>query len=199
MKVEVTCKAYIDIDISKPDFLNSDTIMEYKEDLYAEMKNTAMEQIWRNPMSSISEDCQIINVKPYEEGIDEYNKAVSNWEEHYNNRPEDLKVKFDIKYDPKLTYTPIRRYDNVTNSDYTLYVTNCTKVVSPIYKEELENCRKEIQSMLNGFLETPNNNLTRSLIKVKAQQIIDTYICEQKIPDFITENDFRIEVNYNQI
>lgn len=53
--------------------------------------------------------------------------------------------------------------------------------------------------MLNGFLETPNNNLTRSLIKIKAQQIIDTYICEQKIPDFITENDFRIEVNHNNI
>lgn len=197
MKLEVTCKTYIDVPVSFPDCWNSDTIMEYKEDLYAEMSNTAMEQIWRNPMSSISEDCQIINVKPYEEGIDEYNKAVSDWEEHYNNRPEDLKI--DVKYDPKVTYTPIRRQDNVTNSDYTLYVTNCTKVVSPIYQDELENCRKEIQSMLNEFLETPNNNLTRSLIKIKAQQIIDTYIYECKIPNFITENDFKIEVNYNQI
>ena len=197
MKLEVTCKTYIDVPVSFPDCWNSDTIMEYKEDLYAEMSNTAMEQIWRNPMSSISEDCQIINVKPYEEGIDEFNKVVSNWEEHYNNRPEDLKV--DIKYDPKVTYTPIRRHDNVTNSDYTLYVTNCTKVVSPIYKEELENCRKEIQSMLKEFLERPNDNLTRSLIKLKAQNIVDLYICEKKIPDFITVNDFRIEVNYNQI
>ena len=108
---------------------------------------------------------------------------------------EDLKV--DIKYDPTVTYTPIRRHDNETNSDVTFYVTNCTKVVSPIYKEELENCRKEIQSMLNGFLKTPNN-LTRSIIKIKAQQIIDTYICEQKIPDFITENDFTIIINDEQ-
>lgn len=107
-------------------------------------------------------------------------------------------MKLDIKYDPTVTYTPIRRHDNETNSDVTLYVTNCTKVVSPIYKEELENCRKEIQSMLNKFLETPNN-LTRSLIKLKAQNIVDLYICEKKIPDFITVNDFRIEVNYNQI
>lgn len=197
MKLEVTCKTYIDVPVSLPDCWNSDTITDYKEDLYAEMSNTAMEQIWRNPMSSIAEDCQIINVKPYEEGIDEFNKAVSNWEEHYNNRPEDLKV--DIKYDPKVTYTPIRIHDNVTNSDYTLYVTNCTKVVSPIYKEELENCRKEIQSMLNEFLERPNDNLTRSLIKLKVQNIVDLYICEKKIPDFITVNDFRIEVNYNQI
>ena len=64
---------------------------------------------------------------------------------------------------------------------------------------ELENCRKEIQSMLNDFFETPNNELTRSLIKVKAQNIIDMYICEQKIPNFITLNDFRIEINYKQI
>lgn len=111
-------------------------------------------------------------------------------------KTEDLKV--DIKYDPTVTYTPIRRHDNETNSDYILYVTNCTKVVAPIYRDELENCRKEIQSMLNEFLETPNNNLTRSLIKIKAQQIIDTYICEQKIPDFITENDFTIIINNEQ-
>ena len=64
---------------------------------------------------------------------------------------------------------------------------------------ELENCRKEIQSMLNDFFETPNNELTRSLIKVKAQNIIDMYICEQKIPNFITLNDFKIEINYKQI
>jgi len=67
------------------------------------------------------------------------------------------------------------------------------------YQDELENCRKEIQSMLNEFIETPNNEFTRSLIKFKAQQIIDMYICEQKIPDFITENDFKIEVNYHKI
>ena len=73
------------------------------------------------------------------------------------------------------------------------------KVVSPIYYDELENCRKEIQSMLNEFLETPNNELTRSLIKVKAQNIVDMYICEQKNPDFITLNDFEIKVNYKQI
>lgn len=73
------------------------------------------------------------------------------------------------------------------------------KTISPIYYEELENCRKEIQSMLNEFLEMPNNELTRSLIKAKAENIVDMYIREQKIPNFITLNDFEIEVNYNQI
>ena len=186
MKLEVTCKTYIDVPLSNPDCWNSDTIQEYKEDLYAEMSNTAMEQIWNNPMSSISEDLQIITVKPYEEGIDDYNKAVSDWVDHYNNRPEDLKV--DIK-----------NHDNITDSYDTFYVSNCTKVVSEIYHDELENCIKEIQSMLNEFIGASNDELTHSIIKIKAQQIIDTYIYKNKIPDFITYNDFNIEVNYKQI
>lgn len=80
---------------------------------------------------------------------------------------------------------------------YPYYVT--INVDAPLYRNELENCRKEIQSMLNEFLETPINELTRSLIKVKAQNIIEMYICEQKIPNFITINDFKIEVNYKEI
>lgn len=80
---------------------------------------------------------------------------------------------------------------------YPYYV--AVNVDTPIYRNELENCRKEIQSMLNEFLETPINELTCSLIKIKAQNIIEMYICEQKIPDFITINDFKIEVNYKEI
>ena len=53
--------------------------------------------------------------------------------------------------------------------------------------------------MLNEFLETPNNELTHFLIKIKVQNIVDMYICEQKIPNFITANDFKIEVNHKQI
>lgn len=73
------------------------------------------------------------------------------------------------------------------------------KTISAIYDDELENCRKEIQSMLDEFLNTPDNELTRSFIKFKAQQIIDIYICERKIPSFITLNDFKIELNYKQL
>ena len=82
-------------------------------------------------------------------------------------------------------------------TNYPYYVV--VNVDAPIYRNELENCRKEIQSMLNEFLETPINELTRSLIKVKAQNIIEMYICERKIPNFITINDFKIEVNYKEI
>lgn len=92
MKIEVTFKTYIDVPVTFPDCWNSDNEQDYKEDMYAGMSNTAMEHIWNNTMSSISEDCQIIDVKPYEEGIDEYNKAISDWKEHYDNRPDDLKI-----------------------------------------------------------------------------------------------------------
>lgn len=66
------------------------------------------------------------------------------------------------------------------------------------YQYELENCRKEIQSMLNEFIYTPINELTHFLIKIRTQQIIDNYIYECKIPNFITENDFKIEVNNHE-
>ena len=92
MKIEVILKTYIDVPVTFPDCWNSDSEHDYKEDLYAEMSNTVMEHIWSNTMSSISEDCQIIDVKPYEEGIDEYNKAISDWKEHYDNRPDDFKI-----------------------------------------------------------------------------------------------------------
>lgn len=93
MKVEVICKAYIDIDISKPDFLNSDTPDEYKEDFLAEIGNTTMEQIWRNPIGQIGEELEIINVTPYDEGCEEFENILKNWQKHYDERPDDLKIK----------------------------------------------------------------------------------------------------------
>ena len=93
----------------------------------------------------------------------------------------------------------LKKHNNITDSYDTFYVSNCTKVVSQIYRDELENCRKEIQSMLNEFIGCTNDELTCYFIKLKAQQIIDTYIYKNKIPDFITYNDFNIEVNYKQI
>ena len=56
------------------------------------------------------------------------------------------------------------------------------------------------EGLTENVIAQVNDNLyAHELIKIKAQNIIDTYICEQKIPNFITENDFKIEVNYNQI
>ena len=92
MKIEVTCKAYIDIDIHKPDFWNSDTINEYKEDLLSEISNTAMDKIWENPIKNIAEELEIVNVTPYDEGCEEFESILNDWQKHYNDRPDDFKV-----------------------------------------------------------------------------------------------------------
>ena len=92
MKIEVTCKVYIDINISKPDFWNSDTVNEYKEDLIAEIGNTTMYQIWNNPVKNIGEELEIVSVIPYEDGCEEFENILKEWEKHYDNRPDDLKI-----------------------------------------------------------------------------------------------------------
>lgn len=193
MKVEVTCKAYIDIDISKPDFLNSDTINEYKEDLLSEISNTAMDQIWDNPIKNIGEELEIVSVTPYDEGCEEFENILKDWEKHYDERPDDLKI--DVKYEPQVTYYSIQKHDDETNSDYTICATPCTKVVSPCYRDELDNLKVEIDSILREFIEYPVNEITLSLIKFRVRNIIDKYIEDKKIPDFITENDFTINLN----
>jgi hypothetical protein len=93
MKIEVTCKAYIDIEISKPCFWNSDTPDEYKEDFLDEIGLTAMEQIWKKPIGQIGEELEIVNVTPYEDGCEEFENIIKDWQKHYDDRPDDLKIK----------------------------------------------------------------------------------------------------------
>jgi hypothetical protein len=193
MKIEVTCKAYIDIDISKPDFWNSDTINEYKEDLLAEIGNITCDQIWKNPVGQIAEELEIVNVTPYDEGCEEFENILKDWQKHYDERPDDLKI--DVNYEPQVTYHSIQKHDDETNSDYTICATPCTKVVSPCYRDELDNLKREIDLMLLEFIEEPLNKITLSLIKFRVRNIIDKYIEDKKIPDFITENDFTINLN----
>jgi hypothetical protein len=89
MKVEVIVKTYIDIPdiiLDIPEILNSDTEKEYREELSCMLQNAAGDIIWQRPMSSISEDCQIISAKPYEEGVDEIEGLVENWKNNYNKQ-----------------------------------------------------------------------------------------------------------------
>lgn len=193
MKIEVTCKAYIDIDISKPDFWNSDTINEYKEDLLAEIGNITCDQIWKNPVGQIAEELEIVSVTPYEDGCEEFENILKDWQKHYDERSDDLKI--DVNYEPQVTHYSIQKHDDETNSDYTICATPCTKVVSPCYIDELDNLKREIDLMLLEFIEEPLNKITLSLIKFRVRNIIDKYIEDKKIPDFITENDFTINLN----
>ena len=101
MKVEVTLKTYIDIPdnyLDIPDILNSDTEKEYREELSCMLQNAAGDIIWQRPMSSISEDCQIISAVPYEEGIDEIEGLVENWKNNYNNQLNEFLNKHNLKF-----------------------------------------------------------------------------------------------------
>jgi hypothetical protein len=83
MKLKVILETYIDCDVYPDEYVNSDTREEYKEQLQCDMGNDALEAIWRSRMCDISEDCKIISVEPYEEGIDEYNNLVNGWHNEY--------------------------------------------------------------------------------------------------------------------
>lgn len=100
MKVEVTCKAYLDIPIYKLDFYNSDTPEDYKEELIAEIGNTALDKIWNGPLDKICEELEIVSVTPYDEGIDEVNNIINDWKKHYDNRPKEYKLKNIKRYEP---------------------------------------------------------------------------------------------------
>lgn len=86
MKIKVTLETYIDIPILEPDFWNSDTEKEYRDDIECELMNRSMDYIWTKPMRDISEDCKIISVEPYEDGIDDVEELVNKWKLHYNKR-----------------------------------------------------------------------------------------------------------------
>ena len=101
MKVEVIVKTYIDIPdnyLDIPDILNSDTETEYREELSCMLQNAASDVIWQKSMSSISEDCQIISAKPYEEGIDDIENLVNNWKTNYKKELNEFLNKHNLKF-----------------------------------------------------------------------------------------------------
>jgi hypothetical protein len=66
------------------------TEKDYREELSCMIQNAAGDVIWQRPMSSISEDCQIISAKPYDEGIDEIEVLVENWNKNYDKQLNDF-------------------------------------------------------------------------------------------------------------
>jgi hypothetical protein len=83
MKLKVILETYINCDVYPDEYVNSDTREEYKEQLQCDIGNDALEAIWRSRMCDISEECKIISVEPYEEGIDEYNNLINGWHNEY--------------------------------------------------------------------------------------------------------------------
>ena len=83
MKLKVILETYIDWNVYPDEYVNSDTREDYIKQLQCDMENDALKSIWDERMCDISEDCKIISVEPYEEGIDEYNELVNCWHNEY--------------------------------------------------------------------------------------------------------------------
>ena len=79
MKLKVILETYIDCNVYPDEYINSDNREDYIEQLQCDMENNALESIWWKRMCDISEDCKIVSIEPYEEGINEYNELVNEW------------------------------------------------------------------------------------------------------------------------
>lgn len=85
LKLKVLLETYIECDVYPDEYVNSDTREEYKEQLQCDMENDALEAIWHRRMCEISEDCKIISVEPYDEGIEIYERLINNWNNPFVN------------------------------------------------------------------------------------------------------------------
>lgn len=77
MKVKFIATIYADINVYPDEFINSDTIGDYKAQLDCDLGNAALDYMRYDKAEEI-----IINAaEPYDEGIDEYGKLLEDWYE----------------------------------------------------------------------------------------------------------------------
>lgn len=84
MKVSIIAEIIADIDVSLDDVVNSDTIGEYQTQLHCDVGNSAL--YYLSTFLPPSADIEIISTKPSEEGIEEYENLLNNWEPEYRKR-----------------------------------------------------------------------------------------------------------------
>lgn len=84
MKVSIITKIIADIDVSLDDVVNSDTVGEYQTQLHCDVGNSALHYL--STFLPPSTDIEIISTKPSEEGIEEYENLLNNWEPEYRKR-----------------------------------------------------------------------------------------------------------------
>ena len=84
MKVSIIAKIIADIYVSLDDVVNSDTVGEYQTQLRCDIGNSALHYL--STFLPPSEDIEIISTKPSEEGIEEYENLLNNWEPEYRKR-----------------------------------------------------------------------------------------------------------------
>lgn len=78
MMVKIITTIITDIDVARPDIINSDTVGDYKAELDAAICNAACDAI-----EGDYEDLTIDSVEPCYEGIDDYGKILDKWVTEY--------------------------------------------------------------------------------------------------------------------
>lgn len=84
MIVKIIAEIVADIDVFPDDVLNSDTVGDYKSELYCNVGNDSLFYLSQHlPRPT---DIKILSSQPDDEGIDEYNQILNHWQQEYNER-----------------------------------------------------------------------------------------------------------------
>ena len=84
MLVKIIAEIVEDIHVYPDDVLNSDTVGDYKNELDCSVINGALSHLMSHIVGS--PDITILAAEPTDEGIDEYNKLLNNWQPEYIKR-----------------------------------------------------------------------------------------------------------------
>lgn len=84
MKVKIIVEIIADIPVFPDDVLNSDTVGDYKSELDCNVENDSLNYLINHlPRPT---NITILSAQPNDEGIEEYNQMLNNWQQKYNER-----------------------------------------------------------------------------------------------------------------
>lgn len=84
MKVKIIAEIIADIHVFPDDVLNSDTVGDYKSELDCNVGNDSLTFLMNHlPQQT---DITILSAQPDDEGIEEYNQILNNWQTEYKER-----------------------------------------------------------------------------------------------------------------
>lgn len=79
MIVKIISEMIVDIPIITDDVVNSDTIGEYTTQINCDIGNSALDYL----ANKVDSDIKIISTEPYDEGIEDYELLLNNYQSKY--------------------------------------------------------------------------------------------------------------------
>lgn len=84
MRVRIIAEIIADVHVFPDDVLNSDTIGDFKSELDCNVGNDSLDYLIDHlPRNT---NITILSAQPDDEGIEEYNQFLNNWQQEYNER-----------------------------------------------------------------------------------------------------------------